>query len=89
MNRDQLKRAIEELIEHQRRRQWEGARFLVRAIAITIGVCAATAAVGSLASSMWRAKIEGSQGGRISRDMRAITPDVERRNKEAEELTNP
>jgi hypothetical protein len=63
--------------------------FWIRAIAITVAVCAATAVVGSMANSLLRRGIENSQVGRISRGIRAITPDVERRDKEVEELTGP
>jgi hypothetical protein len=86
---DYLKRAMRELVDRQRRRQWEDVRFLVRASAITIGVCAASAAIGSMASTMWRRQYEGSQIGGISRGIRSFTPDIERRDKEVEELSRP
>jgi hypothetical protein len=89
MSGEHLKRLVQGLIEKQRQRQWADVRFLIRATAITIGVCAATAAIGSMASAMWHGQYKGSQIGRISREIKAATPDIERRDKEIEELSRP
>ena len=63
--------------------------FYLRAIGITIAVCAATAAIGALANKFLRRGIENSQVGRISRGIDAFTPDIQRRDKEVEELIRP
>jgi hypothetical protein len=89
MSGEYLKRLVQRLIKEQRRRRWADVRFLVRATAITIGMCAAIAAVGSIASTMWRGQFEGTPIGRIGRGINAITPDIERRDKEVEELSRP
>jgi hypothetical protein len=63
--------------------------FLIRAIAATIAVCAVTAVVGSWAAKLIRRGAENSDVGRISRGIEAITPEVERRDKEVKELIRP
>jgi hypothetical protein len=63
--------------------------FWIRAIAITAAVCAVTAAVGSVANKLLSRGIENSRVGQISRRIDAITPEVERRDKEVKELIRP
>jgi hypothetical protein len=63
--------------------------FAIRAIAITVAVGVLTGLVGSAVVSSIRHRIENSQIGRIDRAIKAITPDVERRDKEVEDLTRP
>ena len=58
-------------------------------MAITIAVCVAVYAIGSLADKLIRHRIDNSMGGRISRGIKAITPGVQRRDSEVEELTQP
>ena len=61
--------------------------FWIRAVGITIAVCAVTAAIGSLAERLIRRGIDDSKVGQISRGIEAVTPDIERRDREVEELT--
>ena len=63
--------------------------FWIRALATTIAVCAAAAVFGSLADKLFHRGIENSKVGEISRRIDAMTPDIERRDKEVEELTRP
>lgn len=63
--------------------------FYVRAMAITIAVCAVVYWAGSLADKFIRHRIDNSLGGSISRGMDAFTPDVKRRDSEVEDLTQP
>lgn len=65
------------------------AYFWIRAVAITAAVSAATAAVGSMADKLFRRGIEKSWVGQISRGIEAITPEIEHRDNEVEELTRP
>ena len=63
--------------------------FLIRAIATTIAVCAVTTVFGSLANKLFRRGIENRKVRQISRGIDAMTPDIERRDKEVEELSRP
>jgi uncharacterized membrane protein len=63
--------------------------FLIRPIATTIAVCAVTAVFGSLANKLFLRGIEHSKVGQISRGIDAMTPDIERRDKEVDELSRP
>ena len=63
--------------------------FLIRAVAITIAVITVTAVVGSLTAKLFRRGIENSKVGQIGRGIKTIAPEVERRDKDVEELTRP
>jgi hypothetical protein len=63
--------------------------FYVQAVAITIAVCAVVYWAGSLVDKLIRHNIDSGMGGRISRGMKAFTPDVKRRDSEVEDLTRP
>lgn len=63
--------------------------FWIRALATAIAVCAVTAVFGSLADKIFRRGIGRSKVGEISRGIDAITPGIERRDKEVEELSRP
>ena len=61
--------------------------FWMRVVVTVAGVCAASAAAGSLSSAMWKRRIDRSEIRQIGQRIQAITPDVERRDHEVEELT--
>ena len=63
--------------------------FFVRAVATTVAVCVVTVVVSSALLNFIRRGMANSQVGRIDRGIRAITPDVQRRDKEVEDLTRP
>ena len=64
-------------------------RFIVRALATAVAVCVLTAVISSVLLSVIRPRIANSQLGRIERGIKAMTPDVQRRDQEVEELTRP
>jgi hypothetical protein len=63
--------------------------FAIRAIATAVAVCAVTAAAGSAILGWIKQQEPSSDLGRIERGIKAITPDVQRRDQEVEELTRP
>jgi hypothetical protein len=63
--------------------------FAIRAVAIAIAVCVATAFAGSAIVGAIMRRGPRSQLGRIARGIKDMTPDIQRRDKEVEELTRP
>ena len=62
---------------------------LIRNIAIIVAICLFTAAASSAFMDMFRRRMQTSKIGDIDRGIRAITPDIQRRDTEVEELTRP
>ena len=63
--------------------------FAIRAIATAVAVCAVTAFLGSAIVEFIVRRDAPSQLGRIGRGIEQFTPDVQRRDKEVDELIRP
>jgi hypothetical protein len=63
--------------------------FTIRAVAVLVFGCTVTIVVASAALKSIRARINGGKVGEIARRVQIMTPDVDRRDKEVEELTRP
>jgi hypothetical protein len=67
------------------RRRW----LLIGGIVVFLFVCAMLADMASSLNDAFVRQMKGSQIGRIARYAETITPEVQQRDKEVEELTHP
>jgi|1186.fasta_scaffold398102_2 hypothetical protein len=65
------------------------AWLVIRAIATAVAVCVLTALISSAVLTSIYRRNQTSQLGRIGRGIEVITPEVQRRDKEVEDLTRP